>query len=81
VELEQLNDDQQSCGAEMAVIVTAAMPKDVREPFVREADVWVSRFDAARPLARALRSILRYRRSAPFMPLSTGAISSMGRRS
>jgi hypothetical protein len=42
----------------MAVIVTAAMPKEAREPFVREADVWVSRFDAARPLAQALRLTL-----------------------
>jgi hypothetical protein len=56
--LQKLKDDQQACGAEMAVIVTAAMPKDVREPFVRDADVWVSRFDAARPLAQALRSTL-----------------------
>ena len=34
------------------------MPKDVREPFLREGDVWISRFDAARPLAEALRATL-----------------------
>ena len=56
--LRKLKDDQQAVGAEMAVIVTAAMPRDVREPFVREADVWVARFDAARPLAEALRLTL-----------------------
>jgi hypothetical protein len=56
--LQKLKDDQQACGAELAVIVTAAMPKEAREPFVREADVWVSRFDAARPLAQALRLTL-----------------------
>src|SRR5688572_15987905 len=56
--LQKLKDDQQACGAEMAVIVTAAMPKEAREPFVRESDVWVSRFDAARPLAQALRTTL-----------------------
>jgi hypothetical protein len=56
--LQKLKDDQQACGAEMAVIVTAAMPRETREPFVREADVWVARFDAARPLAQALRSTL-----------------------
>jgi hypothetical protein len=56
--LQKLKDDQQACGAEMAVIVTAAMPKEAREPFVREADVWVARVEAARPLAQALRSTL-----------------------
>lgn len=56
--LRKLKDDQQAIGAELAVIVTAAMPKDTREPFVREADVWIARFDAARPLAEALRAML-----------------------
>src|SRR5499426_2535635 len=56
--IRKLKDDQQAVGAEAAVIVTASMPKDTREPIVRESDVWVSRFDAARPLAEALRSAL-----------------------
>jgi hypothetical protein len=56
--LQKLKDDQQAAGAELAVIVTAAMPKEAREPFVREADVWITRFDAARPLAQALRAML-----------------------
>jgi hypothetical protein len=56
--LRKLKDDQQAIGAELAVIVTAAMPRDAREPFVREADVWIARFDAARPLAEALRATL-----------------------
>jgi len=56
--LRKLKDDQQAVGAEAAVIVTASMPKDTREPFVRESDVWIARFDAARPLAEALRSAL-----------------------
>ena len=56
--LRKLKDDQQAAGAEAAVIVTASMPKDTREPFVRESDVWVARFDAARPLAEALRLAL-----------------------
>jgi len=34
------------------------MPKDAREPFLREADVWVARLDAARPLAESLRVML-----------------------
>jgi len=56
--LRKLKDEQQEIGAELAVIVTAAMPKDTREPFLRESDVWVTRFDAARPLAEALRAML-----------------------
>src|SRR5688572_8027527 len=56
--LRKLKDEQQEIGAEFAVIVTAAMPKDAREPFLRDSDVWVARFDAARPLAELLRSTL-----------------------
>jgi len=56
--LRKLKDEQQEIGAEFAVIVTAAMPKDARVPFLREADVWVTRYDAARPLAECLRSAL-----------------------
>jgi hypothetical protein len=41
--LRKLKDDQQAIGAELAVIVTAAMPRDrmgnCGEPFLREADV------------------------------------------
>ncbi|OGA65486.1 MAG: hypothetical protein A3G81_12530 [Betaproteobacteria bacterium RIFCSPLOWO2_12_FULL_65_14] len=60
--VQKLKDDQQTVGAEIAVLVTSAMPKDQSgrsgEPFVRESDVWVTRFDAARPLAEALRVTL-----------------------
>jgi hypothetical protein len=56
--IQKLKDDQQSVGAEIAVLVTRAMPREAREPFVRESDVWVTRFDAARPLAEALRTTL-----------------------
>ena len=60
--LRKLKDDQQAIGAELAVIVTAAMPRDrsgnCGEPFMREADVWIARFDAARPVAEALRAML-----------------------
>jgi hypothetical protein len=60
--LQKLKDDQQAVGAELAVLVTATMPKEGAgkrgEPFVREADIWVTRFDAARPLAQALRATL-----------------------
>jgi hypothetical protein len=60
--LRKLKDQQREIGAELAVIVTAAMPKDrggnCGEPFLRDSDVWVTRFDAARPLAEALRAML-----------------------
>ena len=60
--IQKLKDDQHAIGAELAVIVTAAMPRDASgkspEPFVRESDVWIARFDAARPLAEALRAHL-----------------------
>ena len=56
--LQKLKDDQQAAGAELAVLVSSAMPKDVREPFVRQADVWITSFGAARPLAEALRGTL-----------------------
>jgi hypothetical protein len=60
--LRKLKDDQQAAGAEFAVIVTSAMPRDrsgsCAEPFMRESDVWIARFDAARPLAEALRLAL-----------------------
>jgi hypothetical protein len=56
--LAKLKDDQQSVGAEIAVIVTAVMPKEVQEPFTRDSDVWITRFDSARPLAEVLRAWL-----------------------
>ena len=56
--LQKLKDDQQAVGAELAVLVSSAMPKDVHEPFVRQADVWITSFAAARPLAEALRTTL-----------------------
>lgn len=61
--LQKLKDDQQACGAELAVLVTSAMPKQEgvkggAAPFMRQADVWVTSFAAARPLAEALRGTL-----------------------
>ncbi|MGQ0655015.1 MAG: DUF2130 domain-containing protein, partial [Betaproteobacteria bacterium] len=56
--LRKLKDDQQAVGAEIAILVTSAMPRDTREPFLRDSDVWITRFPAARPLAEALRNTL-----------------------
>lgn len=56
--LPKLKDDQQAVGAEVAVLVTAAMPRDSAEPFIAESGVWVARYEAARSLALVLRSAL-----------------------
>jgi hypothetical protein len=56
--LQKLKDDQRAVGAEIAVIVTATMPRDVPEPFARQNDVWVTCVAAARPVAEALRATL-----------------------
>jgi hypothetical protein len=52
--IQTLKDDQQTIGAEIAVLVTSAMPKEAREPFVREADVWVNRLHEAMRRRRSL---------------------------
>jgi hypothetical protein len=57
----KLKDDQQIVGAGIAVLVTSAMPREQngRSGYPsRESDVWVTRFDAARPVAEALRTTL-----------------------
>ena len=56
--LQKLKDDQQAAGADIAVLVTTAMPKDVTDAFVRLGDVWVVSPQAMRPLAEALRVTL-----------------------
>lgn len=56
--LQKLKDDQRAVGAEIAVIVTAAMPKECATPFLRQDDVWITCVAAARPLAEALRATL-----------------------
>lgn len=56
--LTKLKDCQRETGAEFGVIVTAAMPKDVAEPFMRFKDVFVTRYAAARPVAETLRLVL-----------------------
>jgi hypothetical protein len=56
--LQKLKDDQRAIGAEIAVIVTAAMPRECAAPFLRQDDVWIASVAAARPLAEALRATL-----------------------
>ncbi len=56
--LQKLKDDQQEAKADIAVLVTTAMPKGVTEPFVRVGDVWVVSPHVMRPVAETLRVIL-----------------------
>jgi hypothetical protein len=56
--LQKLKDDQQEAKADIAVLVTTAMPKGVTESFVRIGDVWVVSPHVMRPVAETLRVIL-----------------------
>lgn len=56
--LTKLKDDQRAVGAEIAVLVTTVMPKDVRDTFTRQEDIWITQFASVRPVAEALRTTL-----------------------
>lgn len=56
--VQKLKDDQQEAKADLAVLVTTAMPKGVTEPFTRVGDVWVVSPHVLRPMAETLRVIL-----------------------
>ncbi|GCL65158.1 DUF2130 domain-containing protein [Pseudaquabacterium pictum] len=56
--LQKLKDDQQEAQADLAVLVTTAMPKGITDPFVRIGDVWVVSPQVLRPMAETLRVIL-----------------------
>ena len=56
--LQKLKDDQQEANADIAVLVTTAMPKGSSEAFCRMGDVWVVNPQVMRPVAETLRVIL-----------------------
>lgn len=56
--LTKLKDDQLEAKAEIAVLVTAAMPKGNDEPFCLVGDVWVVAPHVIKPVAEMLRIIL-----------------------
>lgn len=56
--VQKLKDDQQEAGADIAVLVTTAMPKEIREPFAMHGGIWVVRPEAMRPLGETLRVLL-----------------------
>jgi len=55
--VQKLKDDQREIGADIAVIVTEAMPKDIDNFSLRDG-VWVTQFNLAIGLATALRQQL-----------------------
>lgn len=56
--LEKLKDDQQEAKADLAVLVTTALPKGAEGPFLRLGDVWVITPQVLKPMAETLRVIL-----------------------
>ena len=56
--LQKLKDDQQEANADIAVLVTTAMPKGSSETFCRMGDVWVVSPQVMRPVGETLRVIL-----------------------
>lgn len=56
--LQKLKDDQQEANADIAVLVTTAMPKANSETFCRMGDVWVVSPQVMRPVGETLRVIL-----------------------
>lgn len=56
--LQKLKDDQEAANADIAVIVTTAMPKGITDSFCRIGDVWVVSPQVMRPVAETLRVIV-----------------------
>jgi hypothetical protein len=56
--LQKLKDDRQEAHADIAVLVTTAMPKGFDQPFGQIGDVWVAPPHLVQPLAEALRVVL-----------------------
>jgi len=56
--IQKLKDDQMEAGAELAVLVTTALPKGTNEPFKMLGDIWVTNEFIVKPVAETLRSML-----------------------
>ena len=56
--VQKLKDDQQSAGAEIAVLVSTAFPGNGREAFLHHEGIWLVRPNTIEPVAQALRTIL-----------------------
>ncbi|MES2585824.1 MAG: DUF2130 domain-containing protein [Pseudomonadota bacterium] len=56
--IQKLKDDQQEAKADLAVLVTTAMPKGNNEQFFMVGDIWVISPQLVKPMAETLRVIL-----------------------
>ena len=56
--IQKLKDDQIEANAEIAVIVSSALPKDMQELFERRDDIWISSDKVIKPVAHSLRLML-----------------------
>ncbi|MCB1772009.1 MAG: DUF2130 domain-containing protein [Gammaproteobacteria bacterium] len=56
--VQKLKDDQQSAGAEIAVLVSTAFPGNGQEAFLQHEGIWLVRPNTIEPVAQALRTIL-----------------------
>ena len=60
--VQKLKDDQREQAAELAVLVTTAMPSGIAEPISLHEGIWLVRPPLAKPLAAALRFALEEKR-------------------
>lgn len=56
--VQKLKDDQQESNAELAVLVTTIMPRQMTEPFCILDGIWIVNIAAVRPMAETLRMLL-----------------------
>jgi len=56
--IQKLKDDQLEANAELAVLVSTQLPKDVDDPFTMIGDIWVTSHQLIRPVAETLRLML-----------------------
>ncbi len=56
--IEKLKTDMRALGADMAVLVTKAMPKDIEDGFGEKNGVWVCSFSDVKPIVHILRDMV-----------------------
>ncbi len=56
--IEKLKADMRALGADVAVIVTQAMPKDMKDGFGEKQGIWICNFSDAKPLVHVLRDLI-----------------------
>ncbi len=56
--VEKLKADMRALGADVAVIVTKAMPKDMEDGFGEKQGIWICSFSDVKPLVHVLRELV-----------------------